>query len=55
MIDLYSRKVAGWSMGKNNDTALVIDARDGNQKTSQDNSKYYCIQIKVLLTGLMSI
>uniref|UniRef100_UPI0034DE804E IS3 family transposase n=1 Tax=Candidatus Thiodubiliella endoseptemdiera TaxID=2738886 RepID=UPI0034DE804E len=26
VIDLYSRKVAGWSMGKNNDTALVIDA-----------------------------
>lgn len=26
VIDLYSRKVAGWSMSKNNDTVLVIDA-----------------------------
>lgn len=26
VIDLYSRKVVGWSMGSNNDTALVVTA-----------------------------
>lgn len=26
VIDLFSRKVVSWSMGKNNDTAMVIDA-----------------------------
>lgn len=26
IIDLYSRRVTGWSMSKNNDTALVVDA-----------------------------
>ncbi|SMN17255.1 Mobile element protein [uncultured Candidatus Thioglobus sp.] len=26
MIDLYSRRVVGWSMNQNNNTKLIIDA-----------------------------
>ncbi|SMM99508.1 Mobile element protein [uncultured Candidatus Thioglobus sp.] len=55
VIDLYSRKVAGWSMSANNNTALVIAALTMAHTTSQNNNKYYCILIKDQPTELMSI
>ncbi|NYT27164.1 MAG: hypothetical protein H0A76_04265 [Candidatus Thiodubiliella endoseptemdiera] len=52
MIDLYSRKVAGWSMGKNNDTALVIDALSMAIKTSQDTASIAAFRSRFYLQGL---
>jgi len=39
VIDLYSRRVVGWSMGKNNDTKLVLDALTMAIKNKQKQQK----------------